>query len=154
MQNFHHYMKKLIISLGNPIKSDDNIGNLVLDKLKQQTEKQNKDNNTVFIRAETTPENFFYKAAQLQPNIIYIIDAVDFSGSFGEVKLFDFKDITTLPITTTHNTPITMLSGFVNKSIIKLIAIQPKSLDVGEELSEELKEKFENIYEKIKQIIT
>ena len=80
-------MVKLIISLGNPIKSDDNIGNLVVDKLKQQKEIQNnKDQDIEFIKAEISPENFFYQIAELKPEIIYIIDAVDFGGSVGEVK--------------------------------------------------------------------
>lgn len=142
-------MNKLVISLGNPIKSDDNIGNLVLDKL----QKGNKNQNITFIRAEISPENFFYKAVELKPQIVYIIDAVDFGGNIGDVKLFDYNDIMGLPITTTHNIPITLFSQFIPKNRIKLIGIQPKSVGVGEELSTELSEMFEEICERIEKLL-
>tara|TARA_Y100000034_G_scaffold26979_4_gene32130 strand:+ start:1164 stop:1622 length:459 start_codon:yes stop_codon:yes gene_type:complete len=149
---------KLIISLGNPIKSDDNIGNLVLDKLQDVLKKnienrKGHDNNIVFIRAEISPENFFYQIAELKPDIIYIIDAVDFSGSVGEVKLFEYENILTLPVTTTHTIPITMLSKFVSFSKIKLIAVQPKEIGVGETLSEELQNKFDVVCGKVKTFV-
>jgi len=48
---------KVVMSLGNPIKSDDNIGNLVVDKLKKDLA----GDYFVFIKAEISPENFFLR---------------------------------------------------------------------------------------------
>ena len=56
-------------------------------------------------------------------------------------------------MTSTHNIPITMLSSFVGKAVVKLVAIQPKCLDVGEELSIEMKERFDGVCEKVKDLL-
>ncbi len=140
---------KVVMSLGNPIKSDDNIGNLVVDKLKKDLA----GDYFVFIKAEISPENFFFKIAQLNPSIIYLIDTVPFSDKIGDVKVFDFHDIVKLPMTTTHNMSVTMLSMLAGGAVIKLIGIQPKKMDFGEELSPELKERFWEIYGKVEKII-
>jgi len=141
-------MKKAIISIGNPLKSDDNVSNLILDKL----QKSIKDRNFYFIRAGTNPENFIEPLRKIKPDIIYFIDVALFQGNPGDIKLFQLEDILDMSIST-HNFPITVFKDFFSNSKIKLIGIKPKSLSVGEGLSPELKDKFESIVQRVKTII-
>lgn len=141
-------MKRVIISIGNPLKSDDNISNLILDEL----QKTIKDRNFYFIRAGTNPENFIEPLKKIKPDIVYFLDVALFQGNVGDIKLFQLEDILNMSIST-HNFPITVFKEFFPNSKIKLIGIKPKSLDVGEGLSPELKDKFENIVQRVKTII-
>jgi len=140
-------MKKVIISIGNPLKSDDNISNLILNEL-QKTMKE----NFYFIKAGTNPENFIEPLKKIKPDIVYFLDVALFQGNPGDTKLFQLEDILNMSVST-HNFPITVFKQFFPGSKIKLIGIKPKSLDVGEELSPELKDNFDNIVQRVKTII-
>jgi hydrogenase 3 maturation protease len=139
-------MKKTVISIGNPLKSDDNIGNLILDKLKKTM------NNVTFIRGSTNPENFIEPLKKIKPQIIFFVDVASFQGNIGDVKIFQLNDILDLNIST-HNFPITVFRKFFPNSKIMLIGIKPKSLNIGEGLSLELKRRFDDIVEEVKTII-
>jgi len=141
-------MKKIVISIGNPLKSDDNIGNLLLNKLKKTMKNKNVD----FIEGSTNPENFMEPLKKINPDIIFILDVALFSGNAGDVKLFQLQEILKYNIST-HNLPITVFQKFFPKTKIILIGIKPKSLDFGEDLTPELKDKFVNIFEEVKRII-
>ena len=141
-------MKRVIMSIGNPLKSDDNISNLILDELR----KSMKDQNLYFIKAGTNPENFIEPLKTIKPDIIYFIDVALFQGNIGDIKLFQLEEILNYNIST-HNLPITVFRKFFPKSKIMLIGIKPKSLDVGESLTLELQNKFWEIIKKIKTIV-
>ena len=140
------HMKKTVISIGNPLKSDDNIGNLILDELQKSMK------DVTFIKGSTNPENFIEPLKRMNPEIIFFIDVASFSGKAGDVKIFQLDDILDMNIST-HNLPITVFRKFFPNSKIILIGIKPKNLDVGEGLSPELKNKFDSIVEEVKRII-
>jgi len=141
-------MKKLIISIGNELKSDDDIGNLILEKLREDIKKD----NFYFIKGSTNPENFIEPIKSIKPDMIFFIDVAFFQGKIGNVKKFTLDEIKDMSIST-HNFPITILQKFLPNSKIILIGIKPKSLDFGEGLTEELKSKFNSITENVKKII-
>jgi len=141
-------MKKLIISIGNELKSDDNVGNLILEKLRENIKKD----NFYFIKGSTNPENFIEPIKSIKPDFIFFIDVAFFQGKIGDVKKFTLDEIKDMSIST-HNFPIIILQKFLPNSKIILIGIKPKSLDFGEGLTEELKIKFNSITENVKKII-
>jgi hydrogenase 3 maturation protease len=141
-------MKRIIISVGNPLKSDDNVSNLILEKLQERI----KDDSYYFLKATTSPENFIEPLKKLNPDVIYFIDAAIFPGNVGDIKLFQLKDILHFNIST-HHLPITVFKEFFPESNIMLIGIRPKSLDVGEELTLELKNKLDEITKKVRTIV-
>lgn len=141
-------MKTAIIGIGNPLKKDDNIGNLIVDRLSKEI----KDNNSIFVKAYLTPENYMQSLKKSKPKKIYFVDAVEFKGSTGEVKLFDLSEII-LNNLTTHNIPITFYKDHFPKAEIKLIGIKVKETGFGEELSKDIKDKFDAVFEKVKKII-
>jgi hydrogenase maturation protease len=129
---------KAVMSIGNPIKSDDNIGNIVLDKLNIEGVKK--------IKGETTPENFIDKLKICDE--IMIIDALQFDGDVGEVRMFELDDIKDVVIST-HNVTFNLLQKFLPNSKIKIIGIQTKKIDFGIGLTEELQAKLDEIVERV-----
>jgi len=142
-------METAVIGMGNPLKKDDNIGNLIVDKLSKEV----KDKNFSFIKAYLTPENYLLPLKKEKPKTVYIIDAVEFEGVTGEVKTFNLDDIS-LSNVTTHNIPVTVYKDYFPHTIIKLIGIKVKDVSFGEELSKEIEDEFSNILEKVKEIIS
>lgn len=130
------------MSIGNPIKSDDNIGNIILEKLDIES--------ITKVRGGITPENFIDKLKDC--NEIIILDALEFKGEVGEVRFFELNDIKS-DLISTHNIPINLFQKFLPNSKIKIIGIKPKNIDFGTELSKELQEKIEDISQKVKKII-
>jgi len=137
-------MKKIVISIGNPLRSDDNIGNLVLDTL----EKMNMGEEFHFIKAETNPENFIHFVKAMKPDIIIFLDAIVFNGRIGDVKVFKLEDVKSA-ITSTHTLSLNLFKEFVPGARIFLVGIKPKSLKHGTELSNEMKNKFKKVVNKV-----
>lgn len=142
-------MKTAVIGLGNPLKKDDNIGNVIIEKL----EKEVKGKNLVFIKAYLTPENYLLLLKKDEPENVYIIDAVEFEGKVGDVKVFNLDEINQSRITT-HNIPVNIYQDYFPNSVIKLIGIKVKDVSFGEELSKEIKDKLEDIFKEVKKIIS
>ncbi len=133
-------MKKVVIGIGNPLKSDDNIGNLVVDELRKSV----KDINTLFIRAETNPENFIGKIKKFKPNSIYFVDAVEFDGNLGEVKVFDINDVLNKSLST-HDISVKVFNDLFPDIGIYIIGIKPQNIEYGEKLSSLFKKNFTEI---------
>ena len=129
---------KAVMSIGNPLKSDDNIANIVLDKLSFK--------DITKIRAEITPENFITRLKKYDE--IIILDALDFGGETGDVKIFDLDEVKGVSLST-HSLPIDLLKRFLPNSEIKVIGIQPKNIDFGEVLSSELQNRIDEIVENV-----
>ena len=144
-------MKKIgIIGLGNTLRQDDAIGIILLNKLRNQ--KNIFSTNFEFVDGGTGGMNLLHLLNQFKK--ILLIDAVNFNEKPGVVKYFNINEVIDNHKEinlTTHD------SNFLN--IIKLsekldekpdeiyvFGIQPKNTGFGEDLSEELKNNLEEIY--------
>ena len=141
-------MTKAIISVGNPLKSDDNIGNLILDKIKDSY--KNKD--YYFFKGGMNPENFIEPLKKVKPDEIFFIDIAVFKGDVGDVKLFKLEDIIDINIST-HYFPISIFKKYFPKTKLVLIGIKPKIVNFGQDLSPELEAKLPGIIEKVRRTI-
>ena len=142
-------MEKVLIGLGNPLKQDDNIGNIIVGKLSEKI----KNKNFVFIKSYLTPENYLLPLKKISPDIIYFVDAVGFKGKVGDVKLFSLEEIAGLENVATHNIPITIYKNYFPNIRIKIIGIKVKSIDFDERLSKELMDKVNSVLKKVENII-
>ena len=138
--------RRAIISVGNKIKSDDNIGNLVIEKIPNSPE-------VIKIKGGLNPENFIRPVKNFKPDVIFFLDAVDSGDEPGSVKLMRIADVQTLS-PSTHNIPVSIFKKLFPNSKIFIIGIQPKTLDFGTELSPELKKEFGNIVKKVQEILS
>ncbi len=138
----------LIVAVGNSFRSDDGVGPYIaqaLDKIKCLK----------LINAGYTPENIIEDVISIAPKRILIIDAADFRGKFGAVRMIPGDKI---PQTTlsTHAIPLNVITSIISESIqteVYFIGIQPKSVNLGEGLSQEVKNSADQIIEIIQKNI-
>ena len=93
------------------------------------------------IDAGYNPENIIDQATKLRPERIIFIDAADFGGAPGELRLIDAQHIPEVSLST-HSVPLPVISRILNEDTqakIYFIGIQPKSVEHQEGLSEQVK---------------
>jgi hydrogenase 3 maturation protease len=135
---------KAVVGLGNPLKGDDNIGNIVLDRFGHL------DGVKTF---KGIPENLTAPLRELSPSKVFFIDAVDFGGRPGEVRLYRLADTET-PIPSTHSFPVQILQSFLPKTEFFVIGIQPARVNYSTKLSPELAPQVKQIVADVKAVIS
>lgn len=136
----------VIIGVGNPILMDDSVGIKVVQDLRGKVP-----NKVLLIECETTPENYLQEIMDFKPTHILIIDAAMLNLKPGETALLELEDINMSNILSTHFLPIRLFCEHITRASgaeVKLLLIQPKQIDFGEELSLDVslsKEKVVNL---------
>jgi hydrogenase 3 maturation protease len=138
--------KTLVIGIGNTDRADDGAGIKIVDSWKARLKKR------AFLEPETPAEIVVsdHLADPLVDALVFV-DAADFGGKPGEVRLFGSEDADGMPIpASTHKIPLGLLFGLIRQKgkAAYLLGIQPKSLEWIGEMSEEVREtvkRFETI---------
>lgn len=126
--------KVAILGVGNILRSDDGIGSILANRIKDKVP-------FMVFEGGISPENYLEKIIKAKPDTIVIIDAVDFGGLPGEFKILEAKDIKTINLFSTHNVSITLLINYLQNNLkvdIIILIIQPKSTVLGDKLSPEV----------------
>ena len=115
-------------------RKDDGVGPYIASLLKQK--------NPPFkiIDAQDKPENIIEDVIALDPDIILIIDAADFKGTSGEIRLIDAQDIDQ-SVLSTHMIPLSLMYHLFKEDTdaeVYFIGIQVKDVSLGEGVSEKL----------------
>lgn len=141
MEGLERLLKKkfLFLGVGNPERGDDGIGLAVVSKL--ETEHK--------LDCGPVPENFTGKIRKINPEIIIMVDAVDFEGNPGDVTLTEAENAKGLTLTT-HNLPISVFCRMLPDSKVYLLGIQPKSF---ESMSDEIMSSGESLANEINRIL-
>jgi hydrogenase 3 maturation protease len=123
--------KTVIIGIGSTLKSDDGVGVFIAKNIK------NMGFDNVIVAGQT-PEHWLGFMSKQKFEKVLIIDSVLFGGKDGEIKLFDIKEISKR-FGLTHSSSLHLFSDFVSKGgsvkEIKILAIMPENLEIGECLS-------------------
>ena len=116
----------VIIGLGNPDRADDGIGIALAEKLRERFPGRS------FSEQDRSVESIVIDCIENnRVGVILFIDATDFGGEPGEIRLFTLKETERfVPSFSTHKVPITLLMGLVNQKNKKsfLLGIQPQSI--------------------------
>ncbi|RKY33311.1 MAG: hydrogenase 3 maturation endopeptidase HyCI [Candidatus Omnitrophota bacterium] len=126
--------KVVVVGIGNTMRSDDGVGPILAERIKDKVP------FSVFNVGQT-PENYLEKIIREEPDTILLVDALDFGGKPGEIRIFDGKDLETTNLFFTHNSSITLLINYLKSNLstdIIILIIQPKTIDFGEQLSPEV----------------
>ncbi len=132
--------KTVIIGIGNTLKSDDGAGPAVCQLLEGKTIAE-------IIDAGTVPENFIQVIVRKKPQVVLVIDAVDFGASPGEMKIIAPDQLNSSAIST-HTLSPRIFTNLIQQTIdVKIIflGIQPKQLQFGESLSDEVSQSVRNL---------
>lgn len=140
-----HCCRNVIITLGNSLRSDDGVGPYIFSKI----------NSSKFLKvvnAAYTPENIIDEVTELSPKRIIIIDAADFGGIAGEIRIVDSDHIPEKGLST-HSISLKIIAAILfedTKADIIFIGIQPKSIILAEGLSFEVSKAANDIISYLK----
>ncbi|MCS7249306.1 MAG: hydrogenase maturation protease [candidate division WOR-3 bacterium] len=141
----------LVVGVGNRDRGDDGIGSLIAERLIKEGFEN-------VLDCERTLENYLFKIIEKKPKKIFFIDACDFGGKIGEIKVFrkeEWQNFKRFALST-HTLPLPVLFSLIEKltnSEIYLLGIQVKDTGFSHSLSKELNNLFEEIIGKVKVIL-
>ncbi len=128
--------KVALIGVGNPLRTDDAIGTQIIKKLKRYRLSE----CIGLFNCETVPENYLDEIKKFQPTHLILIDAAQLNLKPGEQKLVTIEKIKNVAIST-HALPLSFLAKYLKQTMrtaIILLAIQPKNINFGINLTPEL----------------
>ncbi len=133
----------LFVGIGNILRSDDGAGVYICKNINQT-------NNTKVLIVEVSIENYIKKINDLNPDLLILVDCVDFNknpGFYDLLPVEKVKDFTT----GTHNISLRRVSEFFKMKVL-VLGIQPATLVFGEKLSIQVKESVDKIIEEINEL--
>lgn len=149
-KNLKGAKKIAVLGVGSALRSDDAAGLLVAEELKKVKIPKLK----VFF-GSTAPENLTGEIIKYKPSHIIIVDSVDMEQEPGSLLLIDPQVVEGVSFST-HMLPVKMIVDYFLESLkceIVIIGIQPKTLEFGETVSEEVKKSTIQIADVISQIL-
>jgi hydrogenase 3 maturation protease len=143
--NLFKNLKKplLIVGIGNPMKGDDGAGPAFADKLAAAKKK------TAVINCLEVPENYLKKIIGAGAATIILADAVEMGEKPGSVRVFDTESIRETGVST-HGISLELIAETIKQESgaeVFLLGIQPKSVKLGEELTDEVLKAVNNLVE-------
>ena len=126
--------KVVILGMGNRLKRDDGVGSILAERI---------NGNVPYIvyDAGASPENYLGKIIKDKPDNLVIIDACDFGVKPGEFSVLEGNTVETVNLFSTHNASICLTINYLQSNFkvdIIILAIQPKNISFGDDLSEEI----------------
>ena len=133
--------KLAILTVGNVLRRDDGLGGLIAKKLKEKMVSV-----PIFDGGEA-PENYLEKILKHSPEVVLIIDTVDFNSNPGEVRIFEQDQLLHRDFST-HGMSLKLVMEYLkNRGVkeVRLIGIQPKDTGLGEGLSKEVEQSMDKV---------
>jgi hydrogenase 3 maturation protease len=130
------------VCVGNELSGDDGFGPLVYSMIHDLVHA---------IDASTFPEAFVSDLVEYKPDRVILLDAADFGGKPGEMKLIDPDSIESFHFSS-HRAPLKLFIKSLSERNIPviLLCVQAKQTGLGEEISPEVREKAQEIAEYVK----
>ena len=132
--------KVVILCIGNIERGDDGLGPYLASMINGKVPYE-------VIDAGTVPENWTGVITKLNPDTVIMVDAVDFEGKPGEMRIFSGEDIRSGKIST-HDVSLKLLTEYLKESVkadIYVLGIKPQSNRLGEGLSPCIKTSLDSL---------
>ena len=137
----HLQGKVIILGIGNTLRSDDGAGSILASRIKDSVP-------FLVWDAGLNPENYLNRIIKEKPDTLVIIDAGDFGGKAGELRIVEADGIKTANLFSTHNASLSLLINYLQSNIktnIIVLIIQPKTIALGDTLSPEVSAVLNNL---------
>ncbi len=134
--------RTLLVTLGNSLRGDDGVGPFIGESIKRKAE------DFKVINAYTTPENIVSPVVDFKPDKLIVIDAANFGGLPGEVRVIPLDKISKYRALSTHSFPLEIIFGIIledTKASLSILGVQAKKMDYVEGLSSEVEKAALNI---------
>ena len=127
--------KAAVIGLGNIIRGDDGLGPKLIELLKERKV------GAFLFDCGTVPENYIFPILSTSCDTVILVDAADLGERPGSIRVFGLDEIGNVSFSTHNPSPRLftdlLKTGKENINIF-VISIQPKSMELGQPLSEEV----------------
>ncbi len=133
-----------LVGVGNVLKADDGTGPLLIGRLRPKLRDQE---DVVLFDAGVTPENHLGPIIRSHPDTVIVIDAMDFGGMPGGVRLFIETELAAESLSTHAMNPEFFIRYLKENGIqnILLLGIQPGNVDLGREISPEVEKSINSL---------
>jgi len=134
--------------VGHALKADDAAGPMLAEMLRRRFP------DRVFDAGQV-PENYLGPVRRAEPRTILIVDAADFGGSPGDVRLARSDDVRGLALGT-HAAPLSMFMDVVARETgagVHLIAIQVESTRLGGTMSEQVRAAVQRLAAELEEML-
>lgn len=136
--------KTVVVGIGNTLMADDGAGPLVAQRLSAVAP------GAVFDAGQT-PENFVAPIRRAAPDTVVLVDAADFDGKPGDIRLATEDEVAGMMLGT-HAAPLSMFMRVIREetgAAVALVAIQSGSTELGGEMSPEVAEAVDGLVEEM-----
>ncbi len=140
--------RTVIIGMGNSLKGDDGVGPFVCDELSKKALTAD------IINAGTVPENYIQRIIKKEPDALLVIDAIDFGGEAGQIRLLRPEQLNR-SVFSTHTLSPHLFIEMIQQSKkvdVYIIGIQPKQIKLGEGISKEVRQPAEELVSELAEI--
>jgi hydrogenase 3 maturation protease len=125
--------KIVLMGVGNELRGDDAFGVMLAERIEHRVAPK------IFVTHDL-PEDYAVKAADLRPDLVIVLDAMDFRGQPGEAHLVAARDVPPNP-GVTHRPSLEMMARFLELDAgadTWVLGVQPDMahVGVGDEMSE------------------
>jgi hydrogenase 3 maturation protease len=127
--------KTVVVGIGNVLRGDDGAGPVLINTIAGRISAE-------CINAGSVPENYIEKIVLLHPQTIVLVDAADFYGAPGEIRLFN-PDSVMNGMCSSHTGSLKMVTDYLQMRIrvnIIIIAIQAVQTQLAASLSTEVRQ--------------
>ena len=138
--------KSVIVCMGNELRGDDGIALHFYERLREDEE------ITSIADVVEMGAGVTFKPFEKVEGKIVVIDAVDFNGAPGEVRVFRLEEMGSLA-GFTHRLESSVLSSMLKDKECLVVGIQPKNLEVGSEISKECLQAYEKVRSSVLSIL-
>lgn len=140
-------IKKLVLTVGNPMMGDDAAGSLLARAMLDSPI-----DGWAIIDGGSAPENYLHRIREMRPDHVLVVDATDMDLAPGEIRLIPAEKLDDPFLVTTHTLPLSYLIQSLRETIIRvdLLGIQPKVVAFGFPVSPEVRQAVGTIYENLK----
>jgi len=130
----------VVVTVGNTLRSDDGAGPYIAERACPKE-------GVVLINAGGSPENILEEVRRAGPGRITFIDAADFGGAPGDIRVIPGEAIPETTIST-HAISLRLIARLLREDTgaeVDYLGIQPRSVEFGERLSPEVVSAAERI---------
>ncbi|MFW5868404.1 MAG: hydrogenase maturation protease [Armatimonadota bacterium] len=134
--------KVVLMGVGNVVRGDDALGVALAERIEHRVAPK------VFVTHDL-PEDYAVKAADLRPDLVLVLDAMDFGGEPGDMHLVAARDVPPTP-GMTHRPSLEMMAKFLELDAgadTWVLGVQPdlSRLDLGLPLSDPVQEALDEL---------
>ena len=141
--------KIAVLGIGNDLRTDDGLGPFIVENLDIESP------NVLVENVGSVPEGFARPLAEFGAERVIMIDAADMRKSVGHIELVTKDRIGGISIST-HSMPLSFLMMYLEQETggqTILLGIQPKSIQFGEGLTQEVQEVVDRVIDTLRNLL-